>query len=274
MKTIVPIRLPLGGLGTYAVAFLIFLYGPVLLLPLFSFNDSIYITFPLKGFTLDWYRQMASDGQMVDALMASLKVAASVSVVSTVLGFLAAKAVTKYKIPGRGALVGFVMLPLVIPSLVLALGLLVVIRQVLGWELSLVTVGAGHVMLCVPLAMLVLISRLEGFDKSLEEAAYDLGDSAWKTLWRVTLPLAAPAIVSSLLLCFTASFDEYLVAAFLSGSDGTLPVFIFSQLRFPQNLPGVLALGSCILFASIILVTAAEVIRRGSTPISTLQETA
>jgi spermidine/putrescine transport system permease protein len=254
------------GLGIYAICFLIFLYGPVLLLPLFSMNDSIYITFPLKGFTFDWYRQMGQNEQMIDALKASLKVAVSVSVISTMLGFLAAKAVTRFALPGRAIFVGFIMLPLVIPSLVLALALLVVIRKILDFDLSLVTVAAGHVMLCVPFSMLILISRLEGFDRSLEEAAYDLGDSALKVLYRVTLPLVWPAIVSSLLLCFTASFDEYLVAAFLSGADGTLPVFIFSQLRFPQNLPGVLALGSCILLGSVIVVTLAEVVRRRGGP--------
>jgi len=255
-----------SGLAIYAIFFLLFLYAPVLLLPLFSVNDSIYITFPLKGFTFDWYRQMGQNQQMIDAFKASLKVAISVSVISTVLGFLAAKAVTRFALPGRAIFVGFIMLPLIIPSLVLALALLVVLRRLLGFELSLITVAAGHVMLCVPFSMLILISRLEGFDRSLEEAAYDLGDSALKALIRVTLPLVWPAIISSLLLCFTASFDEYLVAAFLSGADGTLPVFIFSQLRFPQNLPGVLALGSCILVGSIIIVTLAEVIRRHGGP--------
>ena len=97
--------------------------------------------------------------------------------------------------------------------------------------------------------MLVLISRLEGFDKSLEEASLDLGENAWMTFWRVTFPLAWPGIVSSLLLCFIASFDEFVLAFFLSGNEATLPVFIWSQLRFPARLPGVLALGSCILLA-------------------------
>ena len=251
-----------GGLTIYAIAYLVFLYGPVLLLPLFSFNDSIYITFPLKGFTFDWYRQMVDNAQLIECLRASLGVATSVAVVSTILGTLAAKAITRYRLPGLAVVSGFLLLPLVIPSLLLALALLVLLRRVLDVELSLYTVAAGHVMLCVPYSMLVMISRLEGFDKSLEEAAFDLGDNAWKIFWRVTLPLAWPGVVSSLLLCFSASFDEYVVAAFLTGSQSTLPVFIFSQLRFPQRLPGVLALGSCILVGSIIIVTVAELVRR------------
>ncbi len=250
----------------YATVYLLFLYGPVLLLPLFSVNDSFYITFPLRRFTLAWYRQMADNTALLDALRASLGVAVSVAVGSTVLGVLAAKALTRYDLPGRGPITGFLMLPLVIPSLVLALALLVVLRRFFDIELSLYTVAAGHVMLCVPYSMLVMMARLEGFDRSLEEASMDLGDNAWQTFWRITFPLAWPGVVSSLLLCFSASFDEYVVAAFLSGNQATLPVFIFGQLRFPQRLPGVLALGSCILLGSIIIVVFAEWIRRRGAP--------
>ena len=142
------------------------------------------------------------------------------------------------------------MLPLVIPSVVLALALLVVLRRFFDLELSLYTVAAGHVMLCVPYSTLVMISRLEGFDQNLEEASIDLGDNAWQSFWRIVFPLAWPG-----------TFDEYVLAAFLSGNQATLPVFIFSQLRFPQRLPGVLALGSCILLGSIVLVAFAEWIR-------------
>src|SRR5882724_9590405 len=130
-----------SALTTYVVGYLIFLYGPVLLLPLFSFNNSLYISFPLKGFTFEWYRQMVDNEQLMESLQASLKVAVGVSVVSTILGVL--------------------MLPLVIPSLVLALALLFIMRRVFDAELSLYTVAAGHVMLCLPYSMLVMISRLE-----------------------------------------------------------------------------------------------------------------
>jgi spermidine/putrescine transport system permease protein len=251
-----------GALTAYVIGYLVFLYGPVLLLPLFSFNNSLYITFPLKGFTFDWYRQMAGSDQLMESLQASLKVAVGVAVISTILGVLAAKALTRYYLPGRGPVTGFLMLPLVVPSLVLALALLFIMRRVFDVELSLYTVAAGHVMLCVPYSTLVMISRLEGFDKNLEEASFDLGESGWQTFWRITFPLAWPGIVSSLLLCFSASFDEYVVAAFLTGNETTMPVFIYSQLRFPQRLPGVLALGSCILVGSVVMVTLSEWIRR------------
>jgi spermidine/putrescine transport system permease protein len=114
----------------------------------------------------------------------------------------------------------------------------------------------------MPFSMLVLIARLEGFDKSLEEASLDLGESGWRTFWRITFPLALPGIVSSLLLSFTESLDEFVIAFFLGGNDVTLPLFIWSQLRFPAKLPGVLALGSCILVLSFIIVVLADVVRR------------
>jgi len=158
--------------------------------------------------------------------------------------------------------VGLIMLPLVVPSIILGIALLTLVIKVLGIQPSLYTIGASHVLICVPFAMLVMISRLEGFDKSLEEASLDLGESAWTTFWRVTLPLAMPGIVASFLLCFTTSFDEFLLAFFLSGNQPTLPVYIWGQLRLPTQLPNVLALGSCILAASFMLVFISERVRR------------
>jgi spermidine/putrescine transport system permease protein len=240
----------------------VFLYGPVLLLPMFSFNDSIYVAFPLKEFTTRWYIEMVNNPSLMAALKNSLKVGVSVAIISTVLGLLAAKAVTRYRLPGRGPVVGLIMLPLVVPSIILGVALLVIVARIFGLSPSLWTIGAGHVLICTPFSMLVLMSRLEGFDKSLEEASLDLGESAWSTFWRVTVPLALPGIVSSLLLTFTESMDEFLIAFFLGGNDATLPLFIWSQLRFPNKLPGVLALGSCILLLSIVIVIVAEMIRR------------
>jgi spermidine/putrescine transport system permease protein len=117
--------------------------------------------------------------------------------------------------------------------------------------------------------MLVMISRLEGFDKNLEEASLDLGEGAWMTFWRVTFPLAIPGIIASLLLSFTISFDEFILAFFLAGTDVTLPVYIWSQLRFPAKLPSVLALGACILVASFVVVSFAEWFRRRGTQLKT-----
>lgn len=254
-------RRRVNGLAVYAISYLAFIYVPVLFLPLFSFNDSIYIAFPLKGFTFEWYYEMVNSRGLVRALENSLKVAAIVSVLSTILGTLAAKAVTRYRMPGKAPVVGFILIPLVIPGIIVGIALLVIANQV-GVPLSLYTIGAAHMLECTAFSMVVMISRLEGFDKNLEEASLDLGENAWWTFRRVTLPLAIPGLIASLLLTFTISFDEFILAFFLAGNEATLPIYIWSQLRFPSKLPSVLALGACILVASFILVTFAEWVRR------------
>ena len=250
-----------SGLLLYALAYLAFLYIPVVLLPLFSFNDSLFIAFPLKGFTTKWYAAMAADGAMHAALWNSLKVGAVASLVSTLVGLLAARALTRGHLPGRALLLGAANLSLFIPEIVLGIALLITMTT-LGISLSLVSVAIGHIAVCLPFALLVLMSRLEGFDVSLEEASRDLGESGWMTFWRVSFPLALPGIVASLLLTFIVSFDDFMIAFFLSGTDATLPVFIFGQLRFPYKLPGVLALGAAILIVSAGLIVLAEWIRR------------
>jgi spermidine/putrescine transport system permease protein len=128
--------------------------------------------------------------------------------------------------------------------------------------LSLWVIGISHVVFTVPFATLVVMARLEGFSKSIEESSLDLGVSAWMTFWRITFPLILPGIGASLLLTFTASFDEFLFAFFLGGSQVTLPVFMWTQVRFPQTLPTVLALGALIFMVSVVLIGTAEWLRR------------
>ena len=244
----------------YALLYLAFLYIPVLFLPLFSFNDAIYVAFPLKGFTTNWYMQLFENEPMFAALMNSMKVGAATSALATMLGIFAAKAVTRYRLPGRGPVVGFIMLPLVIPGIIFGVALLILMSR-LGVPLSLYTVTLGHIIVCVPFAMATLIPRFEGFDKSVEEASADLGENMWWTFWRITFPMVFPGVVASMLLCFTISFDEFIMAFFLSGTKPTLPIFIWSQLRFPNKIPSVLALGSIILFVSFFIVFFAQWVR-------------
>ena len=176
---------------------------------------------------------------------------------------------TQYRLRGKPAMLGFIGLPLFIPDIVLGIALLMLVSAI-GFPLSLATVVLGHLCLCLPFALAVLIARFEGFDRNLEEASADLGEDAWMTFWRVTLPLMLPGIVASLLLTFITSFDEFLLAYFLSGTEATLPVFIWSQLRFPQALPKVLALGAIILMASVALVVLAEWLRNRGTDRKTI----
>lgn len=255
------IRRPNRPLQIYAALFLVVLYTPILFLPLFSVNDSIYVKFPLKGFTFQWYVELMSREPVWAALMNSIKVGLTTSVLSTFLGIFAAKAITRYRIPGKGPLVGFIMLPLVVPGIIFGVALLVLLSR-MGVPLSLYTVTVGHIIVCLPFAIATLIPRFEGFDPSVEEASADLGENAWWTFWRVTFPMVFPGVLASLLLTFTVSFDEFIMAFFLTGTDPTLPMYIWGQLRFPQEFPSVLALASLILIASFILVFLGQWINR------------
>jgi spermidine/putrescine transport system permease protein len=260
--------LKLDPFTAYGVGYVIFLYGPLLLIPIFSFNHSIYVAFPLKGFTLKWYEEMFANSYLLEAAVNSLKLAAAVALASTVIGLLAARALTRYRFIGHGFVSGMIAVPLVVPGIVFGIALLIMFRRFLDVELSLYTIGAGHLLICMPFATLTLLSRLEGFDRSLEDASHNLGENAWHTFRRVTFPLVLPGVLASLLLTFTVSFDEVVLAFFLSGTEQTLPIYIFSQLRFPQRLPSVLALGTCILILSVSLTAVAEWLRRSGRKIS------
>lgn len=249
------------GLLTYVLLYLAFLYIPVLFLPLFSFNDGTIVAFPLKGFTLKWYGELAAADTLIQALFNSLLVGAVTAVTSTALGLFAARAFARYKYRGSGLSEGLVMLPLVIPGIIVASSMLVMFLSI-GLKPSLTTVILGHVFLAIPFAVSIMKSAFDEFDQSLEEAAYDLGASVIGTFRRVTLPIVAPGIVASLLVTFTVSFDEFVLAFFLSGNEPTLPVYIWSQIRFPAKLPNTLALGSILLLFSVGLLLLAEYFRR------------
>jgi spermidine/putrescine transport system permease protein len=150
-------------LTLYAVAFMLFLYLPVLFLPLFSFNDSTIVAFPLKGFTLQWYENLLSETTMHQAFFNSMQVGWSTAVISTLLGICAARAVTRYNFFAKKSITAFVMLPLVLPEIIVAISLLVVILW-LGFNLSLISVTLGHILMTVPFSTAVLISSFEGFD--------------------------------------------------------------------------------------------------------------
>ncbi len=193
-----------------------------------------------------------------------MKVGTATALFATILGIFGAKAVTRYRLPGQKPIVFIIMLPLVIPGIILGVALLILISR-MGVTLSLYTVALGHVLISVPFAMATMIPRFEGFDRSMEEASADLGENSIWTFWRVTFPIMFPGVLASLLLCFTISFDEFIMAFFLAGTDPTLPIYIYSQLRFPQKLPSVLALGACILVISFFVVFFSQWLRRRGT---------
>lgn len=240
----------------------LFLYLPIFLLILFSFNDSESLRFPLQGFTLKWYKTLSGTDGLLDAARNSLIVGLFSSIVATVIGTMAAIAIMRFNFPGRGLFLAVSSLPLVIPSVVIGVALLILYRQLFDVDLSLWTVGLGHVVVNIPVVMLIVAARLAGFPDNLEEAAMDLGASYWGAQLRVTLPMSIPALIAAFLTAFTTSFDEYAMSVFVVGTDATLPVYMFSLLRFPRRLPIVVALGAIIMVASVIIIIFAERLRR------------
>lgn len=249
------------GLQVYVILYLLFLYAPIILLPLFAFNSGTVIAFPLQGFTTDWFGQMWGNATLRRALVNSLTIAVSASVLATCFGVFAARASTRYIFPGKGGIMGFILLPMVLPEIIVAMSLLVVLLG-MGVQLSILTVIVGHTLMCMPYAIAVLSTAFSTLDRSLEEAAYDLGETKWGAFRLVTLPLVMPGIISALLISFTISLDEFIIAFFLAGNEPTLPTYIFSQLRFPRAIPVIMALGTVLVILSIVLLAIGEYFRR------------
>ena len=249
------------GLKVYAIAYLVFLYAPIILLPIFAFNDSKIIAFPLSGFTTSWFAEMWADAQLWRALTNSIIIAFSTATIATILGIFAARSTTRYDFPAKGAAVGLIMLPLVLPEMIVAMALLVVLLAI-SFPLSILTVILGHVLICTPFATAILSSAFQSLDRSLEEAAYDLGEDSVSTFRLIILPLVTPGIISSFLICFTISLDEFIIAYFLAGKDTVLSSYIYSQFRFPAKVPAMLALGTILVLVSVVLLSIAEYFRR------------
>ncbi len=253
---------PLMSLRIYAIAYLIFLYAPIALLPLFAFNDGQVIAFPLQGFSTKWFAELATNTALHTAVKNSLFIAATSAIFATLLGVCAARAGAMAHFPGKSGIMGFIMLPLVLPEIIVAVSLLIVIRQIFGFDLSNWTIIAAHVLICTPFSIAILNGAFQNIDPALEEAALDLGETRLNAFRLVILPLVIPGIISSLLISFTISLDEFIIAFFLTGSNPTMPVYIWGLLRFPASIPVVMALGTILVALSIILLAIAETFRR------------
>lgn len=249
------------ALKTYAVLYLIFLYGPIVILPVFAFNNASIVSFPLSGFTTKWFGEMWADPNLFKALKNSLIIALSTATLSTVLGIFAARASVRYRWPGKPVVLGLIMVPLVLPEMIVAMSLLIVLLAV-GIPLSIFTVIMGHVLMCTPFAVAILTSAFQSLDRSFEEAALDLGETQFSTFRLIVLPLVMPGILSSFLITFTISIDEFIIANFLGSGQPILSVYIFGQFRFPAKVPSMLALGTILVGLSIILLAIAEYFRR------------
>jgi spermidine/putrescine transport system permease protein len=258
-------------LRAFFLLLVVFLYAPIVVLVLFSFNDSVVISFPLSGFTLRWYGQFLSNPSLIHALRTSLIVATLSSSITVALGVLASVVIVRRRFAGKSAVSALFLSPLVIPYVVFGISLLVLFRfidkilaptfgVVIGLGIHAIVIG--HVVVALPYAILTLVPRLERISVSLEEAARDLGAGGLETFRRVTLPLILPAVVSAFLIAFTLSFDEYAIASFVAGNEATYPIYLFSQLRVAFLFPQLLAVSSIVLVVSLLLVVATEVGRR------------
>lgn len=249
------------ALKVWFAVLLVFLYAPLLILLVFSFNDNNLPVFPLKGFTFDAYRSFASNPELKASIVTSAKVAALSSLGAVFLGLLASVALVRRDFLGRGGISALLLSPLVVPYIALAIGLLVFFNEV-GLPLGIKTIVMGHMVVSIPYTILILVPRLERLDVRLEEAARDLGAGALQTFRLITFPLLLPALVSAYIVAFVLSFDEIVIAYFVNGDVTTFPLYLFSTLRFPTLLPQVIAVACVVMAVSATVLIGAEIARR------------
>src|SRR5437867_6721353 len=241
------------GLAAYGAAIYVFLFAPIVLLVLFSFNANQYGTFPITGGTLTWYRHAFADYQIHDALSTTIKVGLQVTAVSTLAGTAAAFPLVRSRLPFREGIRIVFILPIMIPGLLIGVSLLVLFTSTLHTTLSPETAVVGQSVYTTPFVILLVAARLQGFDSALERAAADLGANAFQRLRRIVLPLILPAIVAGALFAFTLSLDEFIITYFLIGGHNTLPIYIYTQVKFGIT-PEVNAVASMLLAGSLLLL--------------------
>ncbi len=244
------VRLPI--LRIYAVLALSFLFLPVLILVLLSFNKNITGVFPLEGFTMDWYREAFNKGILWPALENSVRIAAGTALMSALLGTPAAFALTRYSFRFRKALRVILSIPISMPTLLIGISLLSFFAF-FSISRSLITVIIGHVVYCVPYMVLAVSARLQEFDFTVEEAAHDLGATPFRTFRMIIFPLIRPTIVGAMLLIFSLSFNMFVITYFNIGAQSTLPMVIWSMLR-PGIDPSLNALATMVIAVSIGLL--------------------
>jgi spermidine/putrescine transport system permease protein len=243
-------------LSAYALGGYVFLFLPIAVLIVFSFNDSRR-NFQWRGFTLDWYPKLFANEEVVDALFVTLRVAAVAVIVSTILGTLLGLALARHRFRGRAATETLLLVPMVTPEIVMGLSLLVFFYQLFGSRGSFAQLALAHVTFCISYVAIVVRARAAGMDPRLEEAARDLGASAIGAFRYVTLPLILPAVLSGGLLAFALSFDDYVVSTFNAGvGSSTLPLYIYGKVKFGVT-PEINAISTIIVAVTAVAVLAA-----------------
>jgi spermidine/putrescine transport system permease protein len=257
-----------GWVLAAAGAVYLFLHLPVLVLVVFSFNASKY-SVAWTGFTLDWYRRLAERPDLLRGLQASLIVGSISTVVATAFGTLVALGLARRRLPGRRALEGFLYLPIVTPEIVAGISLLSLF-VLLGVPLGLGTITIAHIAFNIAFVAVVVRARLDGMDRSLEEAALILGADELTAFRTVTLPLLWPGVLAGALLAFTMSFDDYVITSLVAGAgSSTLPIVVYGMVR--RNVePSVNAISTLILAGTSLLIWLADRLAR-TRPASTVR---
>lgn len=251
---------PALWLRLYALIAYGYIYLPILVLIVFSFNSQ-KLNVRWGGFSLHWYGELFNDANILLAARNSLIVATTATIVSTVIGTMAALSLQRYSFRGRTLSEATLYIPVIIPEVVMGIALLVFFVQV-GFTLGLLTITLAHIAFDIPFVALVVRARLHGFDKAIEEAAMDLGANEMTTFWRVTLPTIMPGVLSGALLAFTLSLDDYVITYFTAGPGSTtLPLRVFSMVRFAVT-PEVNALSTIWILTVFFLLFVGQVAQR------------
>lgn len=239
-------------------ATLVFLYLPLITLMVFSFNDSRR-NVVWQGFTTDWYVKAFNNDSLLQAFINSLTIAFFCTIISVILGALAAVMLWRFRFPGKTAVEGSMALPIVVPEICLGVAMLVFFARVmpwptgLPWPLNLGAITIAHVSFAFPFVATVVRARLASFNRELEEAAKDLGASEWRTFWDVLVPHMQPGLIAGALLAFTLSLDDFVITFFTAGPDTiTFPVKVYSMLRFSVT-PEVNAASTVLIVVTVIL---------------------
>ena len=253
-------RLPRVISGAWTVLVLLFLYLPIALVVVYSFNDST-LNVVWSGFTARWYQRIWSERPLMGALANSVLIAFAVTAISSVLGTLAAWLLYRYRFAGATVVRGLVYFPLVVPEIIMGVSLLLLFAR-LGIERGYLTVIIAHVTFCFPFVMVAVQARLRGLDPSLEEAALDLGATPLQAFLRVIVPFLFPAILAGGLMAFTLSLDEFVVTYFTCDARSTtLPVKLYGMMKVGID-PSINALSTVLVLATLVLIVAANFLRR------------
>ena len=242
----------------YLLLGFIFLLAPIAFLILFSFQKNVYSSLPLQGWSLGWYAKLVEDGVLFEALLNSLRVSPIAATAASVIAFLAAYALNRFVFPGRTLTATILILPILIPPLILGVALLGLLSR-LGLHGELHSIIIAHTLLLTAPAMAIIQLRLAQMPPALEEAAWDLGANELQAVWRVVLPWALPGIAGGWLLAFTFSFDEFIIAWFVSGFDQTLPVAIYNVMITSHD-PSLNAIGTIVFVLLLLTLLGAELL--------------